>query len=412
MKPEPLIVGLDVGTTKICCIVGEPDSEGGINVIGVGAAPSRGLDRGVVANIESTIESIKEAVEQAEVMCGRELSDVYIGISGSHIAGMTSKGMVVIRDREIRETDIHRVVDAARAVNIPADREVVHILPQEFIVDDQDGIREPIGMSGLRLEAKVYIVTAAVTSAQNLIRCANRNGLHVSDIVLQQLASAEACLTQDEKELGVAVVDIGGGTTDIAIFTEGTLKYTSVVSLGGNHLTSDVSVGMRTPARHAERIKRKYGIAHVDAVSADEMIDVPSVGGRPPRSEPRAELARIIQARVEEILCAVAYQIEESGYRDLLAGGIVFTGGTSQLEGLVEYAEVITGLPCRLGRPRNVKGLADIVASPQYSTGVGLMLYGLKYDGADRFRSRDGGMFRRVRTRMSEWFSELMAAMF
>lgn len=412
MKQEPLIVGLDIGTTKICCIVGEVDADGNLNVIGVGTAPSKGLRKGVVINIESTVQSIREAVEQAEVMCGREIDEVYTGISGGHIYGFTSKGMIVIKEKEINEEDIRRVVEAAKAVNIPGDREVVHILPQEFIVDDQDGIREPIGMSGMRLEAKVYIVTAAVTSAENLIKCANRTGLHVSDIVLQQLASAEACLTPDEKELGIALVDIGGGTTDIALFTEGSLKYTSVISLGGNHFTNDIAVGLRTPIREAERIKRKWGIARIEDVSDSEELEVPSVGGREPRKVPRRFLAQIIEPRTEEILNLLAQEIEASGYRDLLAGGVVFTGGTSQLEGLVPLAEDILQLPCRLGRPRNIKGLADIVSSPQYATGVGLMLYGLKYDGEKKFRIREHNVFGKARKRMGEWFGDLVAAMF
>lgn len=412
MKHEPLIVGLDIGTTKICCIVGEVDPDGGLNVIGVGTAPSKGLRKGVVINIESTVQSIREAVEQAEVMCGRELDEVYTGISGAHIFGIESKGMIVIKDGEIRETDIHRVVDAAKAVNIPADREVIHILPQEFNVDDQDGIREPIGMSGMRLEAKVYIVTAAVTSAQNLIKCANRTGLHVADIVLQQLASAEAVLMPDEKDLGVALVDIGGGTSDLAVFTEGSLKYSSVISIGGNHFDNDIAVGLRTPVREAERIKRKAGAARVQDVDPEETLDVPTVGGREARVVPRRELAMYIEYRAEELVQLIDQELERSGYKELCAGGLVFTGGTSQLPGLVELAEERLGIPCRLGTPRNVRGLSDIVQSPQFSTGVGLMLYGLKYDGEKKFRIREDNIFGRVRDRMGTWFKDLVAAMF
>lgn len=412
MKSEPLIVGLDIGTTKICCIVGEIDADGGLNVIGVGTAPSKGLRKGVVINIESTVASIREAVEQAEVMCGREIDEVYTGISGAHIYGIESKGMIVIKGGEIAESDIHRVVEAAKAVNIPADREVIHILPQEFIVDDQGGVREPIGMSGMRLEALVYIVTAAVTSAQNLIKCANRTGLHVADIVLQQLASAEAVLMPDEKDLGVAIIDIGGGTTDIAVFTEGSLKYTSVISIGGNHFDNDIATGLRTPVREAERLKKKWGAARVEDVGEDETIEVPTVGAREPRVVPRRELARIAEARAWELVNYIGAELEKSGYKDLLAGGVVFTGGTSQLPGLMELAEERFGLPCRLGHPRNVRGLSDIVQSPQYATGVGLMLYGLKYDGEKKFRIREDNIFARVRGRMSQWFGELAAAIF
>lgn len=412
MKSEPLIVGLDIGTTKICCIVGEIDADGGLNVIGVGTAPSKGLRKGVVINIESTVQSIREAVEQAEVMCGREIDEVYTGISGAHIYGIESKGMIVIKGSEIAEGDIHRVVEAAKAVNIPADREVIHILPQEFIVDDQSGVREPIGMSGMRLEALVYIVTAAVTSAQNLIKCANRTGLHVADIVLQQLASAEAVLMPDEKDLGVAIVDIGGGTTDIAIFTEGSLKYTSVISIGGNHFDNDIATGLRTPVREAERIKKKWGAARLEDVGADETIEVPTVGAREARVESRRELARIVEARAWELVNYVEAELQKSGLKDLLAGGVVFTGGTSQLQGLTALAEERFGLPCRLGHPRNVRGLADIVQSPQFATGVGLMLYGLKYDGEKKFRIREDNIFARVRSRMGQWFGELAAAIF
>lgn len=413
MKQDPIIVGLDIGTTKICCVVGEIDADGGLNVIGVGSAPSKGLRKGVVINIESTVQSIKEAVEQAEIMCGREIDEVYTGISGGHIYGITSSGMIVIKDQEINEDDIHRVVETARAVEIPSDREVVHILPQEFIVDDQDGIREPIGMSGKRLEAKVYIVTASVASSENLIKCANRTGLQVSDIVLQQLASAEACLTPDEKELGVALVDIGGGTSDIAIFTESSLKYTSVISLGGNHFTNDIAVGLRTPIREAERIKKKAGIARVGDVVDGEELEVPSVGGREPRKIPRKFLAQIIEPRAEEILNLLGKEIENSGYRELLAGGVVFTGGTAQLEGLIPLAEQILQLPCRVGRPRNIKGLVDIVGGPQYSTAVGLMLYGLKYDGVKRLRPRsEGSGFARIKKRVGDFLGDLVAAMF
>jgi cell division protein FtsA len=413
MKREDLIVGLDIGTTKICCIVGERDPDGDVHIIGVGTASSRGLRKGMVINIESTIESIRRALEEAETMSGREINEVYTGISGAHIYGMTSKGMVVVKGKkEIRREDIERVLESAKAVNIPPDREVLHIIPQEFIVDNQDGIRDPLGMIGVRLEAKVHIITAAVTSAQNLVKCCQGAGLHVSDIVLQHLASAEAVLIPDEKEIGVALVDIGGGTTDIAVFTEGSLKYTSVISIGGNHFTNDIAIGLKTTIPQAESVKKAYGVARASLVTDDEMIEVQGVSIRAPQKIPRKFLARIIEPRAEELLQLIRAELEKSGYLDLLAGGVVFTGGTSQLTGLVEMAEELLRLPCRLGVPRGIRGLTDVVESPQFATGVGLVLYGAKYQGEHRFRIRDQQIFEKVFTRMREWWSDLKSALF
>ncbi|UCD83347.1 MAG: cell division protein FtsA [Deltaproteobacteria bacterium] len=405
-KKENLIVGVDIGTTKICAIVGEIE-EDGIDIVGIGTHPSRGLRKGVVVNIESTVESIKKVIEEAELMAGCEISSVYTGIAGGHIKGFNSQGVIAIKEREVKETDVRRVVDAARAVAIPMDREVIHILPQEFIIDNQDGIKEPLGMSGVRLEAKVHIVTGAVTSAQNIIKCIHRTGLNVSDIVLQSLASAEAVLNQDEKDLGVALVDIGGGTTDIAIFIDGSIKHTSVISLGGNHITGDIAVGLRTPAAEAEKIKKKYGCAVTTMVSREETIEVPSVGGRKPRLIPRQKLAEIIEPRVEEILSLVIEEINASGFRDLIASGAVVTGGTAILEGLPEMAEELFDLPVRRGSPTGIGGLVDVVNSPIYATGVGLVLYGSKNQTINKFRLRDNHIFGKVRYRMQEWFSEL-----
>ncbi len=404
-RRENLIIGVDIGTTKICAIVGEV-GEDGVDIVGIGTHPSKGLRKGVVVNIESTVDSIKRVIEEAELMAGCEISSVYTGIAGGHIKGFNSQGVIAIKEREVKESDIRRVVDAARAVAIPMDREVIHILPQEFIIDNQDGIKEPLGMSGIRLEAKVHIVTGAVTSAQNIIKCVHRTGLHVSDIVLQSLASAEAVLSQDEKELGVALVDIGGGTTDIAIFIDGGIKQTSVLSLGGNHLTGDIAVGLRTPAAEAEKIKKKYGCAMHSMVQRDETIEVPSVGGRKPRLLPRQMLTGIIEPRVEEILTLVSEEINASGYRDLIASGVVVTGGTAILEGLPELAEEIFDLPVRRGSPTGIGGLVDVVNSPIYATGVGLVLYGSKSQAVNKFRLRDNHIFGKVRSRMREWFVE------
>jgi cell division protein FtsA len=375
MKHDGRIVGLDVGTTKISALVGELTEEG-LDIVGLGTAPSTGIRKGVVVNIASTVTAIRKAVEEAERMADCEITQVYTGIAGGHIRGFNSHGIVAVKDGEITQADIDRVLDAAKAVAIPMDREVVHILPQEFIVDDQDGIKQPLGMHGVRLEAKVHIVTAATTSAQNVIRCANRAGLEVSAVVLQQLASAEAVLTQDEKDLGVCLVDIGGGTADIAIYSNGAIVHTSVLPLGGNHLTTDIALGIRTPQEEAERIKRRFGCAVVEQVDAEQTIDVPSVGGREPRRLSRQILCEIIEARAEEILQLVRTEIRNTAYEDLLASGVVLTGGTSNLEGIGDLAEEILGLPIRFGRPEGLGGMSDVVRSPTHATGVGLIRYG------------------------------------
>ncbi len=402
---EDVIVGLDIGTTKICAIVGEI-GEHGLSIIGIGTHPSKGLRKGVVVNIESTVTSIKKAVEEAELMAGCEIGTVFTGIAGGHIKSINSHGIIGIRNGEVSDADIKRVIDAAKAVNIPMDREIIHVLPQEFIVDDQDGIKEPLGMSGVRLEAKVHIVTAAVTSAQNIVKCCNRTGLDVRDIVLQQLASSEAVLSSEEKELGVVLVDIGGGTTDIAVFAEGSIKHTAVIALGGNHLTSDIAIGLRTPATEAEKIKKKYGCALASMVKRDEMIEVPSVGGRKPRTVSRQILAEIVEPRVEEIMTLVNREIIKAGFEDVAASGVVLTGGSASLDGMMEMAEQVFNLPVRLGLPVGITGLTDIVNSPMYSTGVGLVLYGYKNRSEDKFRVGEKNVFGKITKRMKEWLSE------
>lgn len=404
-KKENLIVGLDIGTTKICCIVGEVTAEG-IDIIGIGSHPSKGLRKGVVVNIESTVASIKKAVEEAELMAGCGISSVYAGIAGGHIKGLNSHGVIAVKDSEVKDSDVKRVIDAARAVAIPMDREVLHILPQEFIIDDQDGIRQPIGMSGVRLEAKVHIVTGAATSAQNIVKCANQAGLDVNDIILEQLASAEAVLGADEKELGVAIVDIGGGTSDIAIFVEGSIRHTAVLSIGGDHLTNDIAIGLRTPTDEAEKIKKKYGCSLSSLVGKDDTISVPSMGGRKPRTLSRQLLADIIEPRVEEIFTLVRNEIIRSGYEDILASGIVITGGSALMEGMPELGEQIFNLPVRRGDPVGIGGLVDVVNSPIYATGVGLVLHGNKEPGKSRFKMGDENIFSKVTRRMKDWFNE------
>ena len=406
---ENLIVGLDIGTTKICAIVGNV-TEDGVEIVGIGTSPSSGLRKGVVINIESTVASIKKAVEEAELMAGCDIKSVYAGIAGGHIKGINSQGVIAIKNREVSQEDIKRVIDAAKALAIPMDREVIHILPQEFIIDEQDGIREPLGMSGVRLEAKVHIVTGAVASAQNIIKSCNRAGLDVADIVLEQLASSEAVLSNDEKDLGVCLVDIGGGTTDIAIFCEGAIKYSAVLSIGGNHLTNDVAVGLRTPMIEAEKIKRNHGCCLSSMVGKDEKIEVPSVGGRQPRELSRSVLCEILGPRVEELFTLVNREIIKSGLEDSIASGVVITGGSSILEGMPELAEQVFNLPVRRGVPQRIGGLVDVVNSPVYATGVGLIVYGSKNVSVREFQKpqRDEGIFANVIKRMKAWFSEML----
>jgi cell division protein FtsA len=407
-KQGEIIVGLDIGTTKVAAVVGEVVDDG-IDIIGIGSHPSAGLHKGVVVNIDATCSSITKAIEEAEQMAGCDISTVFAGIAGGHITSFNNNGIVAVKDREISEEDIGRVLDQAKAVAIPLDREVIHAIPQGYIVDDQDGIRDPIGMSGVRLEAKVHIVTGAVTSAQNIVKCAQRCGLNVADIVLEQIASSESVLHEDEKELGVALVDIGGGTTDLVIFVDGAVVHTSVISVGGQHLTNDIALGLRTPKAEAERIKQKLGCALVSLIDPEEMMEVPSVGGRPPTEQPRQVLAHIIEPRVEEIFSLVHRSILDTGYGDLLASGMVITGGTTLLEGITEAAEQVTGLPVRNGVPFGFGGMKDMVENPIYATGAGLVNYGASFatERKSIFKVREDQVFNKVFGRMTEWFKEV-----
>ena len=376
-KTEPgMIVGLDIGTSKIVAIVGEVNEDNELEIIGIGTHPSRGLKKGVVVNIESTVQSIQRAVEEAELMAGCQIHSVYAGIAGSHIKSMNSHGIVAIKDREVVEGDVERVIDAARAMAIPADQKVLHVLPQEFIIDNQEGIREPIGMSGVRMEAKVHLVTGAVSAAQNIVKCIERCGLQADDIILEQLASSYAVLTEDEKELGICLIDIGGGTTDIAVFTEGAIKHTAVIPIAGDQVTNDIAIAMRTPTQYAEEIKIKYACALRQLTNPDEVIEVPSVGERAPRRLARQTLAEVVEPRYEELMSLVQAELRRSGYENLIAAGIVLTGGSSKMEGVIELAEEVFHMPVRLGVPQYVSGLIDVVRNPIHATGVGLLLFG------------------------------------
>jgi cell division protein FtsA len=406
-KSTEIIVGLDIGTTKIACIAGEVTDEG-VDIIGIGTAPSKGLRRGYVVNIDATVSSIQQAVDEAENMAGCEISTVYAAISGAHVRGLNSHGIVAVKDKEVRDADITRVIDAAKAVAIPMDREVLHVLPQQYVVDDQDGIRDPLGMAGVRLEAKVHIVTTAVASAQNVIKCANRCNLQVADIVLESLAASQAVLEEDEKELGVALVDIGGGTCDIMVYDAGAIVHTSVLALGGGHVTNDIAIGLRTPLDAAEKIKRKYGCAWRGFVEDGETMEVPSVGGRGPRAMPRRKLVEdVIEPRIAETFEFVKQDLLRSGFYDSLAAGVVLTGGASAMEGVPEVAEQVLGLPTRRGSPVRIGGLVDVVRSPSYATGVGLVIFGAEQGKSVPIPSRNDdrpGMFKRALTRIAEIF--------
>jgi cell division protein FtsA len=371
-----LIVGLDIGTSKVVAIVGEITPEGSVDIIGIGSHPSMGLKKGVVVNIESTVQSIQRAIEEAELMAGCQIHSVYTGIAGSHIRSLNSHGIVAIRDQEVTQADVDRVIEAAKAVAIPADQKILHILPQQFIIDAQDSIKEPVGMSGVRLEAKVHMVTGSVSAAQNIIKCVRRCGLEVDDIILEQLASSYAVLTEDEKELGVCLVDIGGGTTDIAVFTHGSIRHTAVIHIAGDQVTNDIAVALRTPTQNAEAIKLKYGCALSQLADANEMVEVSGVSDRPSRKLSRATLAEVIEPRYEELFGLVQAELQRQGLEELIGSGIVVTGGSSKMVGVVELAEDIFRMPVRLGLPRYVTGLVDVQRNPIYSTGIGLLLYG------------------------------------
>ena len=410
-RSAELIVGLDVGTTKVCAIVAAPRPGGGLDVVGVGAAPSRGLRRGIVVNIDSTVEAIRQAVAEAEQMAGVDVSAVYVGVAGGHIRSVNSRGVVAVsgKDREVSQADVDRAVDAARALNISQDREILHVLPQTFMVDDADGVREPLGMSGVRLEVEVHVVTAAVTSVQNVIRSVNRAGLTVQDVVLEPIASAEAVLYPDEKELGVLVIDIGGGTTDLALLRDGAVWHTAILPLGGDHISNDVAVGLRTPLTAAEALKKHYGCALTALVPAEETVDVPSVGGRKPRQLSRQVLSEIIQPRVEEIFSLVAREMRRAGFEEAATAGVVVTGGSSIMQGVPELAESVFDQPVRRGVPGDVSGLVNVVKSPVYATAVGLALYGARRQGAvGTWTDTTGGTLARLGRRLIGWLGEVL----
>lgn len=375
MADSNMIVALDIGTSKVVCLVGEVGLDGVIDVVGIGSHASRGLKRGVVVNIESTVNSIQRAVEDAELMAGCKIHSVTVGIAGSHISAVNSHGIVAVRDREVTDYDLERVIDAAQAVAIPADQKILHILPQEYVIDNQEGIKEPLGMSGVRLEAKVHLVTGAINAIHNIEKCVRLCGLEVDDIVLEQLASSYSALTEDEKELGVCVVDIGGGTSDIAVFTGGAIRHTAVVPVAGDQVTNDIAMAFRTPTVSAEEIKTKYACALAQLANVEELVKVPSVGDRPARNLSRQALAEVVEPRYDELLSLIHAELRRSGFEDLVATGIVLTGGTSRMEGAIELAEEIFHMPVRLAMPRGVRGMEDILESPIYSTSVGLLQY-------------------------------------
>ncbi len=405
-QEKKLIVGLDIGTSKVVAIVGEIGLDGGIEIVGIGSNPSKGMKKGVVVNIESTVQSIQRAVEEAELMAGCQIHSVYVGIAGSHIRSLNSHGIVAIKDKEVYRADLERVIDAAQAVAIPADQKVLHILPQEYIIDNQEGIKEPLGMSGVRLEAKVHLVTCAVNAAQNIEKCIRRCGLEVEEIILEQLASSYSVLTDDERELGVCLVDIGGGTTDIAIFTEGSIRHTGVIPIAGDQVTNDIAMALRTPTQHAEEIKIKYACALTQLAGADDTIKVPSVGDRAPRDLSRQSLAEVVEPRYDELFTLVQAELRRSGYEDMVPAGVVLTGGTAKMEGVVELAEEIFHMPVRVGYPQTVRGLNDIVRNPIYATSVGLLQYGMLHrpdNGAAASSGRSAGSSESVWGRAKAW---------
>lgn len=398
-----MIVGLDIGTSKVVAVVGEVDGEGTIEVVGIGSHPSRGMKKGVVVDIESTVNAIQRAVEEAELMAGCQIHSVYVGIAGSHIRSMNSHGIVAIREGEVVPADVERVLDAAQAVAIPADQKVLHVLPQEYVIDNQGGIKEPLGMSGVRLEAKVHLVTCAVNAAQNIEKCIHRCGLEVDGIILEQLASSFSVVTADERDLGVCLVDIGGGTSDIAIFTDGAIRHTGVIPIAGDQVTSDIAMALRTPTQHAEEIKIRYACALAQLAGAEETIKVPSVGDRPPRDLSRQSLAEVVEPRYDELFTLILAEIRRSGFEELIPAGVLLTGGTSKMEGAVELAEEIFHMPVRLGAPQHAKGLNDIIKNPIYATAVGLLIYGARDDESSGLAA--GGQFASgLISRVRDWF--------
>ena len=397
---DNILVGLDIGTSKVVAVVGKANEDGFMEVLGLGTSESKGLKKGVVVNIETTVESIQRAVEEAELMAGFPINTVYCGVSGAHIKGMNSHGIVAIKDKEVVQADIDRVIDAAKAVAIPADQKVLHILPQEFIIDEQGGVREPLGMAGVRLEAKVHLVTCAVNAIQNIEKSARLGGLQTNDIVLAQLASSYSVLTDDEKELGVCLLDIGGGTTDIAIFTGGAIRHSAVIPIAGDQVTNDIAMALRTPTQYAEDIKIKYACALTQLAGPDESIKVPSVGDRPPRDLSRQALAEVVEPRYEELFTLVQAELRRSGFEDLISAGIVLCGGASKMEGVTDLAEEIFHVPVRLGLPKEVQGLTDSILDPVYATSVGLLLYGQKEfqeKGFNKNNAKGDNIFQRVK---------------
>ena len=404
-KPnKDLLVGIDIGTSKVVTLVGEVTQDGKLSIIGMGSHPSEGLKRGVVVNIESTVQSIQRSVEDAELMAGCEIFSAYTGIAGSHIRSVNSHGMVAIRDTEVTQGDIDRVIDAAKAIAIPADQKILHVLPQEFIIDNQDSIREPVGMSGVRLEAKVHIVTGAVSAAQNIVKCMKRCGLAASDIVLEQFASSQSILTEDEKELGVCMIDIGGGTSDIAIFTDGAIRHTAVIPIAGDQVTNDIAIALRTPTRHAEEIKIKYGCALQDLVDTNQTIEISNLGDRAARRLPRRALAEVVEARYEELFTLALNEIRRSGLEDFIAAGIVLTGGASKVEGAAELASRIFKMPVRIGAPDQVSGVSGVMNNPIYATGVGLLVYGMKQRQSQQEVISHQPSMNSLWSRMKHWF--------
>lgn len=411
---DDVVVGLDIGTTKVCAIVGKKTPEGQIKIIGLGQTPSRGLRKGVVINIDEAVLSIRKAIAYAERMSGIKIDSVYTGIAGGHIRSYNSSGVVAIKNLEVSESDIRRVIDAAKAVMIPPDKEIIHIIPQEFIVDDQPGIKDPRGMNGTRLEVRVHIVTGSVTNIQNIIKCCNKSGLTVKNIVLQPIASSYSILLPEEKDLGVGLIDIGGGTTDVAVFASNAIKHSSVIALGGDHVTNDIAIGLRTPFKEAEQIKKKYGCAFSELVDEDEMVEIPGIGDRKSREIPRRLLSEIIEPRMEEIYSIVKSELEKMNLMPLLASGVVLTGGTALMEGSLELAESVFELPVRLGKPQGIVGLKDAVDNPMYATGVGLVMYGFTKAkdeeelNIDERKIRDeGSIFSMIVKKMKSWVKEM-----
>ena len=403
-ESKNLIVGLDIGTSKIAAIVAEMRPEGGFEVIGMGSSPSRGLKKGVVVNIESTVNAIQRALEEAELMSDCKIRDVWTGIAGSHIRSFNSHGMVAIKDREVAQSDVDRVVETAKAIPIPTDQQILHVLNQEFVIDGQEDVREPLGMSGVRLEVKVHIVTGAVSAAQNIMKCVRRCGLEVNDLILQPLASAMAVLSEDERDLGVCLVDIGGGTSDIAVFTQGAIRHTAVIPIAGDQITNDIAMALRTPTKEAEEIKRRYGCALRELADPQEMVEVPGVGERGSKKMSRQTLAEVIEPRVEELYSLVQAELRRSGFEELLSSGIVITGGSAAMQGMVELGEEVFHMPVRLGLPSYAGGLSEVIRNPRYSTGVGLLMAGLSQHQRQQIEKMQSGSFKQIVGRMKKWF--------